>query len=535
MGQDLEHIREIIASGQTILGIELGSTRIKAVLLDDSYMPIASGEYQWENALIDGMWTYDLEEAWQGIQGSYRQLSENVYDQYTMTLETIGAIGISGMMHGYLVFDENDHLLVPFRTWRNNCTGDAAKALTHLFDYPMPQRWSVVHLYQAMLNQEDHLPRIRYMTTLAGYIHWKLTGEKVIGICEGSAVFPIDLTTMTYDVTMLEKFKALTHEHDLLWQVQDLLPEVLLAGDEAGILSEEGARLLDPSGQLLGGVPLCPPEGDAGTGMIATNSIGPRTGNVSAGTSIFALIVLEKALSKVYEEIDLILSPTGRIVALVHSNNCTSDLDGWVGLFSESMTRMGMTVDLSKLYETLYQEALEGDADGGGLLAYGYLSGEHMTHFDEGRPLFVRSSTSRFTLANFMRTHLYTALGALKIGLDILLKEEGVKVDRILGHGGLFKTPIVGQRFLAAATNTDVEVMATAGEGGAWGIGLLAAYRLNKEAEESLDTFLNERVFKKLESSAIAPDPDDVAGFEVFMERYKAGLSIEAEAIRYFK
>lgn len=535
MGYGAEKIREIIVNGQTVLGIELGSTRIKAVLLDNHHKPIVSGEYQWENSLIDGMWTYDLEEVWQGIQGSYAHLVENLNDQYSVPLEKIGAIGISGMMHGYLVFDARDQLLVPFRTWRNNCTGVASEALTRLFEYPIPQRWSVAHLYQAILNKELHVPDINFMTTLAGYVHWKLTGEKVIGVCEGSAMFPIDLESMTYDKKMLGQFGSLTREHQLTWQVENLLPKVLLAGDVAGYLSEEGAKLLDPRGVLSIGMPLCPPEGDAGTGMVATNSITPRTGNISAGTSIFALIVLEKALSKVYEEIDLVLTPSGKMVALVHSNNCTSDLDSWVSLFGEAMTSFGVTVDQSKLYETLYQEALKGDADCGGLLAYGYLSGEHMTHFEEGRPLFVRSSRSQFNLANFMRTHLYTALGALKIGLDILLQEESVLVDKVLGHGGLFKTPLVGQRLLAAAINTEVEVMATAGEGGAWGIGLLASYMLHKSPDESLETFLDEHVFKHLKSLALSPETKDVKGFEVFMERYKAGLPIEKAAVQYCK
>ncbi|MFR8087697.1 MAG: xylulokinase [Lachnospirales bacterium] len=522
---------EQIQQGKTVLGIEFGSTRIKAVLVDEENMPIASGSHDWENRYENSIWTYSLEDIWNGLQDCYRDLAVNVEQQYGVKLRRIGAIGFSAMMHGYMPFDEEGNLLVPFRTWRNNITGEASHVLTDLFRHPIPQRWSIAHLYQAILNGEEHVPQIRFMTTLEGYIHWKLTGRKVLGIGEASGMFPIDMHTKNYQGRMLEQFDQLVAEYHFPWKIAEILPSVLVAGQEAGRLTEEGARMLDPSGELIAGIPLCPPEGDAGTGMTATNSVSVRTGNVSAGTSVFAMIVLEKELSRVHPEIDLVTTPAGDPVAMVHSNNCTSDLNAWVGLFREFAHLMGLDPDMNDLYGKLYREALSGDADCGGLLAYCYFSGEHITGFEEGRPLFVRSPESRFTLANFIRTHLFTALGALKVGLDILSKEEQVRIDKILGHGGLFKTEGVGQRILAAAMNTPVSVMKTAGEGGAWGIALLAAYMLHQEEGESLAAYLDRHVFHGEEGTRMEPDPADVAGFEAFIERYKKGLSIERAAV----
>ncbi len=513
------------------LGIELGSTRIKAILIDENHAPVASGSFEWENRFENGVWTFHLEDVWTGLQESYRQLSGEVQEKTGAPLRDIGAIGFSAMMHGYLAFDRRGKLLVPFRTWRNTMTGQAAEKLTGLFQFNIPQRWSIAHLYQAMLNQEPHVSEISYLTTLAGYVHWRLTGQKVLGVGEASGMFPIDSQTNDYDIRMLALFNQLPEMQGLPWKLQDILPKVLAAGDDAGILSEEGVRLLDPSGNLPAGIPLCPPEGDAGTGMVATNSVAERTGNVSAGTSVFAMIVLEKSLSKVYPEIDIVTTPTGRPVAMVHSNNCTSDLNAWVDLFQEFTAALGLEVDQSRLFEVLFQQALAGDADGGGLLAYNYLSGEHITHLEAGRPLFVRTPESRFTLANFMRTHLFSSLGALKIGLEILFDQEQVKIDRILGHGGFFKTKDVGQKIMAAAMNVPVSVMETAGEGGAWGIALLAAYLLHKGAGESLEDFLDVKVFAAAQSTTVAPDPADVAGFSAFMQRYKKGLVIERAAV----
>lgn len=529
----MDHIdsRKAIESGQTVLGIEFGSTRIKAVLIGEDHKPLASGSYDWENRYENGVWTYHLEDVWKGLQEAYRQLSSDVLAKYNTPLKTVGVIGFSGMMHGYLVFDKSGTLLAPFRTWRNTITGPAAAKLTELFQFNIPQRWSIAHLYQAMLNKEPHVKDIHFQTTLAGYVHWKLTGRKVLGVGEASGMFPIDSTTNDYDRRMRDLFNQQLAAENLPWQIQDILPKVLVAGEAGGTLTEEGAKLLDPSGQLQAGIPLCPPEGDAGTGMVATNSVAARTGNVSAGTSVFAMIVLEKALSKVYPEIDMVTTPSGKPVAMVHSNNCTSDLNAWIDLFREFTQALGVEVSLSHLFETLYKQALAGDADAGGLLAYNYFSGEHITHMEEGRPLFVRKPDSRFTLANFMRTHLFSSLGALRIGLDILFDQEKVKIDRILGHGGFFKTKEVGQKMMAAAMNVPVSVMETAGEGGAWGIALLAAYMRRKAADEPLEAYLTNRVFVGERSLTIAPDPRDVDGFATFMERYKQGLVIERAAV----
>jgi sugar (pentulose or hexulose) kinase len=531
MNMDQGNIQKAIKSGKTALGIEFGSTRIKAVLIGEDHTPIASGSHEWENRYENGVWTYSLEDIWTGLQDSYRKLSNEVLEKYNTPLKTIGAIGFSAMMHGYMAFDKNGNQLVPFRTWRNTITGQASEKLTNLFQFNIPQRWSIAHLYQAILNKETHIKDICHLTTLAGYVHWKLTGQKVLGVGEASGVFPIDSQTNDYDKRMLGLFNERLKAENISWKLEDLLPKVLLAGDPAGVLSEEGAKLLDPAGGLQAGIPLCPPEGDAGTGMVATNSVAERTGNVSAGTSVFAMIVLEKALSKLYPEIDMVTTPTGKPVAMVHSNNCTSDLNAWVGLFQEFTNLLGVEISQSKLFEMLYQKALTGDPDAGGLLAYSYLSGEHITHLEEGRPLFVRTPESHFTLSNFMRVNLFSSLGALKIGLDILFEQEKVKIDQILGHGGFFKTREVGQKMMAAAMNVPVSVMETAGEGGAWGIALLAFYLVNKATDESLEAYLSDKVFAGQNGTTIAPAQTDVAGFTAFMERYKKGLAIERAAV----
>jgi len=528
---DQNSTKKIIERAKTALGIEFGSTRIKAVLIGEDHMPIALGSHDWENRYENGVWTYSLDDVWTGLQDSYLKLSSEILEKYATPLQTIGAIGFSGMMHGYLAFDKDDHLLVPFRTWRNTSTGQASQKLTELFQFNLPQRWSIAHLYQAILNKEPHVKDICHLTTLAGYVHWKLTGQKVLGIGDASGMFPIDSRTDDYDAHMVGLFNEQIKAEALPWKLLDILPKVLVAGDTAGALTAEGAKLLDTSRQLQAGISLCPPEGDAGTGMVATNSMAERTGNVSAGTSVFAMIVLEKALSKVYPEIDLVTTPTGKPVAMVHCNNCTSDLNAWIGLFREFTTALGLEIDQSRLFEMLYQKALEGDADCGDLLAYNYLSGEHITHFEEGRPLFVRAPESRFTLANFMRAHLFSSLGALKIGLDILFDQEQVKIDRVLGHGGFFKTKEVGQKIMAAAMNVPVSVMETAGEGGAWGIALLASFMLHKAKNESLEACLSGKVFAGENGTTIYPDQRDVDGFTAFMERYKKGLVIERAAV----
>ena len=530
-----EKIAEVIRSGKAVLGMEFGSTRIKAVLVDPEGNPIASGSHGWENRLENQIWTYSLKDIREGLQDCYAGLKQDVKEKYGETLTQLAAMGFSGMMHGYMAFDKDNELLVPFRTWRNTMTEDAAKALSELLAFNIPQRWSVAHLDQAILNKEPHVAEIQYVTTLAGYIHWMLTGEKVVGVGEASGMFPIDSTQNDYDQSMVDKFDALLQEQGVALKLREIFPEVLVAGEQAGILTETGAAWLDPSGDLEAGIPLCPPEGDAGTGMTATNSVAVRTGNVSAGTSVFAMVVLEQALSKYYEEIDMVTTPDGKPVAMVHCNNCTSDLNAWVGLFGEAMEAFGIDVDMNKLFGTLYNKALEGDKDCGGLLAYNYFSGEHITGFEEGRPLFVRRPDSKFSLANFMRVHLMTSLGALKVGMDILVKEEQVQIDKMLGHGGLFLTKGVGQRIMAAAMQTPVFVMETAGEGGAWGIAILASYMQQKAEGETLPEYLNAKVFHGEEGSVIQPDAADVEGFEQFMTDYKKGLAIERAAVEQLR
>ena len=510
----MSDVKNTIAAGKAVLGIEFGSTRIKAVLIDENNAPIASGSHEWENQLVDNIWTYSLDAIWAGLQDAYAQMAADVKKQYDVEVEKLAGLGFSAMMHGYMVFDENDEILVPFRTWRNSITGPASEELTKLFNFHIPQRWSIAHLYQAILNGEDHVSNIKFQTTLEGYIHWKLTGEKVLGIGEASGMFPVDMNTKDYNQTMVDQFDALIADRKLPWKLRDIFPKVLVAGENAGTLTAEGAKLLDPTGKLQAGVPVCPPEGDAGTGMVATNSVKVRTGNVSAGTSVFGMVVLEKDLSKAYDEIDIVTTPTGYPVAMAHCNNCTSDLNAWVGLFKEFAEAFGMDVDMNKLFGTLYNKALEGDAECGGLLAYNYFSGEHITGFEEGRPMFVRTPESKFNLANFMRVNLFAALSVLKTGLDILFKQEGVQADKIYGHGGLFKTKGVGQGILAAALNTPVSVMETAGEGGAWGIALLASYMVNKKDGETLDDFLADEVFHGETGVEMQPDPKDVEGFD---------------------
>ena len=527
----MSNVKEIIESGKAYLGIEFGSTRIKAVLIDEEHNPIASGSHDWENRLENGIWTYTLEDIWGGLQDAYAKLAADVKAQCGASLKKIGAIGFSAMMHGYMVFDKEGTLMVPFRTWRNTITEEAASKLTAEFNYNIPQRWSIAHLYQAILNGEEHVPYVDFFTTLAGYVHWRLTGRKVLGVGDASGMFTIDIHTGDYDQAMIQKFDKLVADQNYRWNLRDILPRVLAAGEEAGVLTEEGASLLDPSGDLQAGIPLCPPEGDAGTGMVATNSVAKRTGNISAGTSIFAMVVLEKELSKVYPQIDLVTTPDGALVGMVHCNNCTSDINAWVNLFREFGEMYGLTFDMNDLFTKLYSVALKGDPDCGGMISYNYFSGEPVTGFDAGAPLFVRDAESKFTLANTMRMHLYSALAALKSGMDLMLKEEGVQVDQLFGHGGYFKTKGVGQRIAAAAMNAPVSVMETAGEGGAWGIAVLAAFLAKKKDGQSLGEFLNEEIFAGNKGVKMDPMEEDVEGFEKFMEKYMKNLPAEKAAV----
>ena len=524
--------KSIISNGKAILGIEFGSTRIKAVLIDPEHRPIAQGSHTWENQLVDGLWTYSIEAIWYGLQDCYADLRRNVKEQYDIEIETLAAIGVSAMMHGYMAFNKKQEILVPFRTWRNTNTAKAAAALSELFVYNIPLRWSISHLYQAILDNEEHVNDIDYLTTLAGYIHWFLTGERVLGIGDASGMLPIDPQTRDYSSVMIDKFDKLVAGKGYPWKLADILPKVLLAGENAGFLTPEGAKRLDVSGHLKAGIPVCPPEGDAGTGMVATNAVKPRTGNVSAGTSSFSMIVLEKDLSKPYEVIDIVTTPDGSPVAMVHCNNCTSDLNAWVNLFKEYQELLGVPVDMNSVYEKLYNHALTGAPDCGGLLSYNYISGEPVTGLAEGRPLFVRSANDKFTLANFMRANLYAAVGVLKIGNDILFNDEHIKVDKITGHGGLFKTKGVGQRVLAAALNSPISVMETAGEGGPWGMAILGSYLVNNPSILSLAEFLDEKVFAGNTGIEIAPEPEDVAGFDAYIRTYKACLPVEQTAVK---
>ena len=523
--------KQTIEKGKAILGIEFGSTRIKAVLIDEESKPIAQGSHEWENQLVDGLWTYSIEAIWYGLQDCYAELRKDVLKQYDCEIESLAAIGFSAMMHGYMAFNEQQQILVPFRTWRNTNTATAAAALSKLFNYNIPLRWSISHLYQCILDNEEHVADIKYLTTLAGYVHWQVTGQFVLGVGDASGMIPVDPATKTYDAEMVRKFDELVAPKGYDWKLLDILPKSLNAGANAGFLTPEGAKRLDVSGHLKPGVPVCPPEGDAGTGMVATNAVKQRTGTVSAGTSSFSMIVLEKELSRPYEVIDMVTTPDGSLVAMVHCNNCTSDLNAWVNLFKEYQQLLGVPVDMNEVFGKLYNNALNGDADCGGLVSYNYISGEPVTGLSEGRPLFVRSANDKFTLANFMRAHLYASVGVLKIGNDILLKEEKIRVDRITGHGGLFKTKGVGQRVLAAAINSPISVMETAGEGGAWGIALLASYLVNNPDKLSLADYLEEVVFAGNTGVEVDPDPKDVEGFERYIENYKRGLAIEQCAV----
>ena len=535
--------KETIQAGKAVLGIEFGSTRIKAVLIDEENKPIAQGSHEWENQLVAGLWTYSTEAIWFGLEDCYADLRKNVKAEYDCEIEILASIGISAMMHGYMAFGPNgiaskgapvgeeEKILVPFRTWRNTNTGAAAAKLSELFNYNIPLRWSISHLYQCILDNEEHVKDITYLTTLAGYIHWRLTGKKCLGIGDASGMIPVDPETKNYNATMVKKFNDLVADKGYPWKLEDILPECIVAGHPAGFLTEHGAKRLDISGHLKPGCPLCPPEGDAGTGMVATNAVKQRTGNVSAGTSSFSMIVLEKDLSKPSEMIDMVTTPDGSLVAMVHCNNCTSDINAWVKLFKEYQELLGVPVDMNEVYGKLYNNALKGDADCGGILAYNYISGEPVTGLQEGRPLVVRSPNDKFNLANFIRSNLYATVAVLKLGNDILFKEEKVKVDRITGHGGLFKTKGVGQRILAAALNSPISVMETAGEGGAWGIALLAGYLINNKENLSLADYLEKVVFGGNTGVEIAPTPEDVEGFNRYIEVYKSGLAIEQAAV----
>ncbi len=524
--------KSTIMQGRAVLGIEFGSTRIKAVLVDADNKPIAQGAHEWENQLVDGLWTYSTEAIWYGLQDCYANLRKDVLAKFDVEIESLAAVGVSAMMHGYMPFDKDGEILVPFRTWRNTNTGEAAAALSKLFNFNIPLRWSISHLYQAILNGEEHVKDITFLTTLAGYIHWKLTGEKVLGVGDASGMIPVDSSTNDYNAAMVAKFDELIAPNGYSWKLLDILPKSLVAGTEAGKLSERGASLLDVSGHLKAGVPFCPPEGDAGTGMVATNAVLRRTGNVSAGTSSFSMIVLEKELSKPYEVIDMVTTPDGAPVAMVHCNNCTSDLNAWVNIFKEYQQLLGLPVDMGDIFGKLYNAALEGAPDCGGLLSYNYFSGEPVTGLAEGRPLFVRKATDKFSLANFMRANLYASVAVLKIGNDILFNDEKVEVDRITGHGGLFKTAGVGQRILAAALNSPISVMETAGEGGPWGMALLAGFMIANPDKKSLAGWLNDNVLLGATGSEIAPDPADVEGFNKYIENYTRGLALEHCAVK---
>ena len=524
--------RQCIESGAAVLGIELGSTRIKSVLIGPDFKPLAQGSHEWENQLVDGLWTYGIEAIHDGLQASYADLRANVKAEYGCEIKRLAAIGVSAMMHGYMPFGADGRILVPFRTWRNTNTGAAAAELSDRFNFNIPLRWSISHLYQAILNGEEHVPQISFLTTLAGYIHWQLSGEKVLGIGDASGMIPVDPHTKDYNARMVKTFDTLIAPKYFPWKLRDILPKCIPAGADAGSLTPEGALFLDPSGQLQPGARLCPPEGDAGTGMVATNAVEPRTGNVSAGTSSFSMIVLEKDLSKPYEMIDIVTTPEGAPVAMVHCNNCTSDINAWVNIFAEFQRLMGNACDKGELFTRLFEVALQGDADCGGLLSYNYISGEPVTGLAEGRPLLVRGASDRFTLANLMRAHLYASVGVLKIGNDILFGEEQVKVNRITGHGGLFKTKGVGQRFLAAALDSPISVMETAGEGGAWGIALLAAFCVDNPGGLSLASWLDQVVFAGNEGVQVQPDPADVAGFNAWIRQYRDCLPVEETAVR---
>ena len=523
-------MKNLIESGSICIGIEFGSTRIKAVMTDADGNVLASGGHTWENRLENGLWVYTPEQIHTGLQKCYADLAAEVEKKYNTQIKEVKAFGISGMMHGYIALDKDRNILAPFRTWRNNVTAKEASFLTGLFEFNIPQRWTIAHLCQNVWNKEEHLKNVDYVTTLAGYIHYLLTGEKVLGICEASGVFPIDPKTNYYNKAMLEKFNGVLKENDCDLDIEGILPKVLCAGENAGVLTAEGAALIDPTGTLLPGAVLCPPEGDAGTGMVATNSIRQKTGNISAGTSAFAMVVLEKELSKVYEEFDIVHTPDGSVTAMVHSNNCTTEINSWVNLFGEVLKTFGNQVDTGELYETLFKKALDGDPDCGGLMAYCFHSGEHMLGLSKGCPMVLHSPDAKFDLGNFMRTQIYTSFGVLKTGLDLLKNNEKVVLDKITGHGGIFKTRGVAQNILASAIGTPVAVNAAAGEGGAWGIAVLAAY-LDKAEEMPLDDYLDNVIFKDSDIEIADPDTEISKGFEKFMENYNRYLKAEYAAV----
>lgn len=529
----MENVKNIILNAETALGIEFGSTRIKSVLVDLNGSPLASGSFDWENSYKNGVWTYSLDEVFEGLRASFAALKKSVYDKFGVKLETVGSMGISGMMHGYLAFDKDGAQLAEFRTWRNTITAEAAEKLSALFDFNIPQRWSIAHLYQAILNGEEHVGRVDFIATLAAYVHYRLTGERVIGVGEASGMFPIDSSINDYDVAMLDKFDGCVADKGFPWRLRDILPRVLVAGERAGTLTAEGAAMLDPTGEFRPGVPMCPPEGDAGTGMVATNSVAVRTGNVSAGTSIFLMVVLEKALSKLYPEIDMVTTPSGKPVAMVHCNNCSGEIDAWAGLFTSMCSALGMDISIYKVLDKMFESALSGDKDCGGLVAFNYLSGEVITGLDSGKPLFIRGPESKFDLPNFARAQLCSAAATLSIGMEILA-DEHVKIDKLLGHGGYFKAPLAGQKIMAAALEAPVSVMKTAGEGGPWGIALLASYMQNKAEGETLEAFLDSRVFSNEDAFEVKPDPEDIAGFKKFLDNYKKSLPVEKAAVEAF-
>ena len=531
---NIESIANLISAGKAVLGIELGSTRIKAVLIDDTHAPIASGDHTWENRLENGVWTYHLSDVWAGIQDAYANLVKDVEAKFGVQLTKIAAFGVSAMMHGYLPFGKDGQQLAEFRTWRNTMTGPAAAELTELLGFNIPQRWSIAHLYQAMLNGEAHVADIDHLTTLAGYVHWQLCGQKVLGVGEASGMFPIDSDKCDYDQKMIDLVDAKAAEKGYPWKLRAILPTVLGAGADAGVMTAEGAKLLDPTGKLEAGALMAPPEGDAGTGMVATNAVAVRTGNVSAGTSVFAMIVLEKMLSKVYPEIDMVTTPTGKPVAMVHCNNCTSDINAWAGMLKGFVDACGLNISMNDIYVNLFNAALTGEKDCGGVVNIPLFSGEPVVGLDEGRPMMVRMPDAKLTFANFARSLVAGAMTSLKIGMDILV-EENVQIDSLLGHGGYFKTPGVGQKILAAALKTPISVMETAGEGGPWGMALLAAFRANGKDGQTLEAYLNENVFAGAAGSTIAPDAEDVAGLDAYTAKFQQALSAEASAVAEMK
>lgn len=530
MNQDKIHSE--ILNGEISIGIELGSTRIKTVAIDSDFEAIASGYFEWENEFKDGYWTYSINDVWIGLQKSYKSMAEDMKEKYNITIKNVKSLGISGMMHGYLAFDKHDDLLVPFRTWRNSYTEEAANKLRDYFQFNIPERWSIAHLYQSILNDEQHVKDIQFLTTLSGYIHWYLTNEKVLGVGDASGMFPIDQNTKKYDEQKLKQFDDLVKDRQFDWSIESILPKVLIAGESAGYLTEQGAKLLDPTHNLEPGIPLCPPEGDAGTGMIATNSIEKKKGNISAGTSAFAMLVLNKPLSKVYPEIDIVTTPVGDLVAMVHTNNCTSDINAWVNLFEEAFELMNIEVDKNQLYERLFNHTKEADQENGNLLSYGYISGENITNINEGIPIFLRQTNSQFNLANFMKTHIMSAFSTLKIGVDIL-KEEQILIDSFVVHGGIFKTEEIAQRILGSALNSSVEVLKTANDGGAWGMAILARYMNSNDRHLSLAQYLNEHIFNKQEGTIIYPSENEVEEYEMFIKKYKKGLEIERNATKF--